>query len=241
MRWDAFYNANATRRTRSAPGGLLHGGFFPFEHDRPGGVYRERTSAATRVWLHRPPLRHDRVRDPHHRPTSASSPARSPATAYFATWRTFPAARAATGRWQEMQPVGVEPDLPRHRRLRGRLHLPRHAHRPRLGRLDVRGADAGRLRRRGGLGAALVGPQPPAARAGAARARPHRRRLRLLGLQPVEQPGRRLPRVRRRRARSGPGNEPGTRQRLLLRPGDDQLRRRLPGLPARDEPVPDLR
>ena len=42
--------------------------------------------------------------------------------------------------------VGVHPELPRHRRLRGRLHLPRHAHRAGLGWLDVRGADAGRVR-----------------------------------------------------------------------------------------------
>ena len=35
MRWDAFYNPNASR-----PGGLLHGGFFTqkYGHDRPGGV-----------------------------------------------------------------------------------------------------------------------------------------------------------------------------------------------------------
>ncbi len=44
---------------------------------------------------------------------------------------------------------------------------------------------------------------PPAVRRVADRVRARRGRLRLLGLQPVEQPGRRLPRVRRRRHRHG--------------------------------------
>ena len=54
------------------------------------------------------------------------------------------------------------------------------------------------------------------------------------GFSPVEQPGRRLPRVRRRRARAEP-------RRLLLRPGEDQPRRRLRRLPPGDQPEPDLR
>ena len=52
------------------------------------------------------------------------------------------------------------------------------------------------------------------------------------GFSPVEQPRRRLPRVRRRRARHEPG-------RLLLRPGErPNLRRRLRRLPRRHEPAP---
>ncbi len=147
-----------------------------------------------------------------------------PATHYFAPWRTFPA--TCDWSWHEMQPVGVTRTYLGHRRLRGRLHLPRHARRPGLGRKHVRGAHARRLRARGGLGAAQLGRQPPAPRAGRARARPRRGGLRLLGLLPVEQPRRRLPRVRRRRARAEPRG-------LLLRPGEDQLRRRLRRLPRR--------
>ena len=103
-----------------------------------------------------------------------------PAKQYFAMWRTFPA--TCDWSWHEMQPVGAEPHLPGRRRLRGRLHLPRHAHRPGLGRQHVRGAHARRVRARVELGAAQLGPQPPAARPRPARARPHRGGLRLLGL-----------------------------------------------------------
>ena len=59
---------------------------------------------------------------------------------------------------------GRHAHLPRRRRLRGPLHLPRHEHRPELGRLDVRGADGAAARPRGGVGAAELGRQPPALR-----------------------------------------------------------------------------
>ena len=49
------------------------------------------------------------------------------------------------------------------------------------------------------------------------------------GASPLERPLRRLPRVRRRRPRSEP-------RRLLLRQGEDQLRRRVRGLPSGDQP-----
>ena len=91
--------------------------------------------------------------------------------------------------------------LPRRRRLRGPLRLPRHAHRPDVGRRHVRGADGPALRARGALGPALVGRQPPALRARADRARPRRGALRLLGLLAERQPVGRLQRLRRRRHR----------------------------------------
>ena len=49
------------------PGGLMHGGFYPFDRRPPGRrLPRAPTSAATRRLAHDPPLRHDRLRDPDH-------------------------------------------------------------------------------------------------------------------------------------------------------------------------------
>ena len=64
-------------------------------------------------------------------------------------------------------------------------------------------------------GAPELGPQPPGVRQGADRARHERGEVRLLGLLPVQRPGRRLPRVRRGPDRHGA-------QRLHLRPGAHQ-------------------
>ena len=114
--------------------------------------------------------------------------------------------------------------VPRHRRLRGHPPLPRPEGGPDLGRQHVRGADGAAVRARGDVGQAVLGRQPPALRAGPDRARPRRGRLRLLGLLALQQPGRRLPGVRRRRARHG-------RSRLHLRPGADRLGPALRGLP----------
>ena len=52
-------------------------------------------------------------------------------------------------------------DLSGRRRLRGPLRLPRHAHRPHLGRRHVRGDDADALRARGALGRAVWGVNHP--------------------------------------------------------------------------------
>ena len=225
MRWDAFYNPGDGMggHPTTRPGGLMHGGFFVFDHDRPGGVYRGTHIGGGDVWL-----------TTHHYDTIVSETritsylgiltGQVPARHYFAPWRTFPA--TCDWNWHEMQPVGETRTYLGHRRLRGRLHLPRHAHRARLGRKHVRGAHARGLRAGGGLGAAQLGRQPPAPRAGRARARARGGGLRLLGLLAVEQPRRRLPRVRRRRA----GDEP---RRLLLRPGEHQLRRRASGRAVR--------
>jgi hypothetical protein len=100
MRWDAFYNPEASR-----PGGLLHGGFFTLEgHDRPGGVYLGTHIGGEDVWL-----------TTHHYDTIVSETritsylgimtGQIPAKHYFAAWRTFPA--TCDWSWHEMQPVGV--------------------------------------------------------------------------------------------------------------------------------------
>jgi hypothetical protein len=99
MRWDAFYDPDGPR-----PGGLMHGGFFPFDHNRPGGVYRGSHINAPDVWL-----------TTHHYDTIVSETritsylgimtGQVPAKHYFAAWRTFPA--TCDWSWHEMQPVGV--------------------------------------------------------------------------------------------------------------------------------------
>jgi len=101
MRWDAFYNPQASR-----PGGLLHGGFFTQEygHDRPGGVFLGTHIGGEEVWL-----------TTHHYDTIVSETritsylgimtGQVPAQHYFAAWRTFPA--TCDWSWHEMQPVGV--------------------------------------------------------------------------------------------------------------------------------------
>jgi hypothetical protein len=104
MLWRAFYNSGTesghpTVRT----GGLIHGGFFPFDHDRPGGVYRGTHIDAPDVWL-----------TYHHYDTIVSETritsylgimtGQVPERHYFAPWRTFPA--TCDWDWHEMQPVG---------------------------------------------------------------------------------------------------------------------------------------
>lgn len=99
MRWDAFYNPDAHR-----PGGLIHGGFFPFDHDRPGGVYRGTHIGGEDVWL-----------TTHHYDTTVSETritsylgiitGQIPGKQYYAMWRTFP--ETCDWKWHEMQPVGV--------------------------------------------------------------------------------------------------------------------------------------
>ena len=104
MRWDAFYNPGGQEGHPGVrPGGLMHGGFFPWEHDRPGGVYRGSHIDAPDVWLTN-----------HHYDTTVSETrittylgiitGQVPAKHYFAMWRTFPA--GCDWSWHEMQPVG---------------------------------------------------------------------------------------------------------------------------------------
>lgn len=103
MRWDAFYNDNTDPAHPVRPGGLIHGGFFPFDHDRPGGVYQGTHIGGEPVWL-----------TTHHYDTIVSETrittylgiitGQIPPQQYYAAWRTFPA--SCDWSWHEMQPVG---------------------------------------------------------------------------------------------------------------------------------------
>jgi hypothetical protein len=105
MRWDAFYNPGDGLGGHPVvrPGGLMHGGFYVFDHDRPGGVYRGTHIGGGDVWL-----------TTHHYDTIVSETritsylgiltGQVPARHYFAPWRTFPA--TCDWSWHEMQPVG---------------------------------------------------------------------------------------------------------------------------------------
>ncbi|MCE0509386.1 DUF3131 domain-containing protein [Microbacterium sp. KKR3/1] len=103
MRWDAFYNDNSDPEHPVREGGLIHGGFFPFDHDRPGGVYRGTHVGREPVWL-----------TTHHYDTVVSETrittylgiitGQIPGKQYYASWRTFPA--SCDWSWHEMQPVG---------------------------------------------------------------------------------------------------------------------------------------
>lgn len=108
MRWDAFYNPSTSLNPIEGhpevrPGGLMHGGFFLDEHDRPGGVYLGSHIDAPDVWL-----------TTHHYDTIVSESriasylgimtGQVPPEHYFAAWRTFPA--TCDWSWHEMQPVG---------------------------------------------------------------------------------------------------------------------------------------
>jgi len=104
MRWDAFYNDNSDPDHQVRAGGLIHGGFFPFDHNRPGGVYRGTHIGGDPVWL-----------TTHHYDTTVSETRITsylgiitgliPGKQYFAMWRTFPDL-ACDWSWQEMRPVG---------------------------------------------------------------------------------------------------------------------------------------
>ena len=97
--------------------------------------------------------------------------------------------------------------------------------RPDLGRQHVRGADGPAVRARGEVGPADLGRQPPALRRAARSSTAWTRRSTATGASRRRRPGRRLPRVRRRRARHGarPATPP-TRSSTLV----DQPLRRLP-------------
>ncbi len=99
MRWDAFYDTNASRKP-----GLMHGGFFVVQPpNRTDGFYGNHIGVGPDVWLTN-----------HHYDTTVSETritsylgimtGQVPANHYFAMWRTFPA--DCGWNWQEMQPVG---------------------------------------------------------------------------------------------------------------------------------------
>ena len=120
-----------------------------------------------------------------------------PAKHYYGGWRTFP--DTCDWNWPETKPIGEWREYMGVDVFEGAYPVRRSARRPDLGRQHVRGADgpAGGARR--GVGTDELGGDPPAVRRVAGRVRPRRSRLRLLGLLALERPGRRLPRVRRRR------------------------------------------
>ncbi|WP_374970978.1 glucoamylase family protein [Terrabacter sp. BE26] len=103
MRWDAFYNDNSDPAHQVRPGGLIHGGFYPYENGRPGGTYQGTHIGGDPVWL-----------TTHHYDTTVSETritsylgiitGQIPPKQYFAMWRTFPA--SCDWSWHEMQPVG---------------------------------------------------------------------------------------------------------------------------------------
>lgn len=104
MRWDAFYNPGGVEgHPNVRPGGLMHGGFFPYADGRPGGTYEGTHIGGEDVWL-----------TTHHYDTIVSETritsylgiltGQVPAKHYFAAWRTFPA--SCDWSWHEMQPVG---------------------------------------------------------------------------------------------------------------------------------------
>ena len=105
MRWDAFYNPGdgVGGHPTVRPGGLMHGGFYPFADGRPGGTYLGTHIGGDPVWL-----------TTHHYDTIVSETritsylgiltGQVPGKHYFAPWRTFPA--SCDWSWHEMQPVG---------------------------------------------------------------------------------------------------------------------------------------
>ena len=132
MRWKAFYNSGTRGRAPapSAQGGLMHGGFYPFEHDRPGGVYRGTHIGGADVWL-----------TTHHYDTIVSE---TRITSYLGIM-TEAGAAAALLRGLAHLPRDLRLELardaargrgarvPRDQGLRGCLHLSRHARSSRAG------------------------------------------------------------------------------------------------------------
>jgi hypothetical protein len=99
MRWDMFYDTNASRKP-----GLIHGGFFPEQPpNRTDGFWGNHIGVGPDVWYTN-----------HHYDTTVSETritsylgiitGQIPGSQYFAMWRTFPA--DCGWNWQEMQPVG---------------------------------------------------------------------------------------------------------------------------------------
>ncbi len=104
MRWDAFYDAGEIHgHDNVRPGGLMHGGFYPFADGRPGETFVGSHIGGDNVWL-----------TTHHYDTIVSETritsylgiltGQVPGKHYFAPWRTFPA--TCDWSWHEMQPVG---------------------------------------------------------------------------------------------------------------------------------------
>jgi hypothetical protein len=100
MRWDMFYDPNASR-----PGGLIHGGFYTAPPPPGSSTFLgNHIGIGPDVWYTN-----------HHYDTTVSETrittylglirGQIPPQNYYALWRTFPA--SCDWSWQEMQPVGV--------------------------------------------------------------------------------------------------------------------------------------
>ncbi|MFL6130766.1 MAG: glucoamylase family protein [Mycobacteriales bacterium] len=100
MRWDMFYDPNASR-----PGGLIHGGFYDAPPPPGSSTFLgNHIGIGPDVWYTN-----------HHYDTTVSETrittylglirGQIPPQNYYALWRTFPA--SCDWSWQEMQPVGV--------------------------------------------------------------------------------------------------------------------------------------
>jgi hypothetical protein len=107
MRWDAFYDpGELPGHPAGRPGGLMHGGFYPFANGRgENEAYLGTHIGGKDVWL-----------TTHHYDTIVSETritsylgiltGQVPPQHYFAPWRTFPEGDCNNWNWQEMQPVG---------------------------------------------------------------------------------------------------------------------------------------
>jgi hypothetical protein len=100
MRWDMFYDPNASR-----PGGLIHGGFYDAPPPPGSSTFTgNHIGVGADVWYTN-----------HHYDTAVSETrittylglirGQIPPQNYYALWRTFPA--SCDWSWQEMQPVGT--------------------------------------------------------------------------------------------------------------------------------------
>ena len=120
---------------------------------------------------------------------------------YFGGWRTFP--DKCDWSWPEQKPVGEWREYLGVPVFEGAYRYRGPAARADVGRQHVRGADGAAVRARGEVGQAVVEDQPPADGGRPYPARHGRGGYGYWGFSPVEQPGRRLPRVRRRPDRDG--------------------------------------
>ena len=229
MDFGYYYNpAEGVRKdpadTTTPVGGQIRGGFWvePPATDLHDARQLRRRPDARRRLLHLPPLRRLQHRAPdgvlpRHR-------GRPDPAAPLLRHRCAPSRRPATGRWTETKPTGewrqylgvdvFEGTLP----YRGLKVVPT------WGGSMFEALMVPLFVPEETWGKRSWGVNHPLYVQGPDRARARRGRLRLLGLLAVQRPGRRLPRVRRRRARHG-------RCRLHHRPGADRLGPALRGLP----------
>ena len=147
------------RQARRA--GLIRGGFWPGDAAATGCASPAATTAAWARTSSTPATTTARFNtEPRIASYIGIALGQIPPEHYFGPWRTFP--DTCDWSWPEQKPVGEWRDLPRRRRLRGRLPLRRPARRADVGRQHVRGADGAARRARGGVGPAELGRDPSA-------------------------------------------------------------------------------